>query len=176
MTGTDTALILIDIQNDYFTGGKNPLVGAEAAVQVAKQVLDKAREKRHAIFHVQHVSLHPGATFFLPDTPGAEIHPLLTPREGETVVVKHSPSSFRETSLLADLQAREIKRLFLCGMMTHMCVDTTVRVAADLGFDCTLIGAATATKDLVYDGETVPARQVQAAFLSALQGAFAKVI
>ena len=57
-----------------------------------------------------------------------------------------------------------------------MCVDTTVRAAADLGFQCVVVGDATATKDLGYAGAMVPAAHVQAAFLSALDGSFAKVI
>jgi nicotinamidase-related amidase len=169
------ALILVDIQNDYFPGGKNPLSGAEAAAQVARKALDKARKKQETVIHIQHVS-RPGAPFFLPDTPGIEIHPLLAPCAGEPVIQKHYPNSFRETSLLDELRRRRISRLYFCGMMTHMCVDTTVRAAVDLGFQCVVVGDATATKDLTYRGATVPAAQVQAAFLSALDVAFAKVV
>jgi len=170
------ALILVDIQNDYFPGGRNPVVGAEAAATVTKNVLDKAREKHEAIIHIQHTSLRPNATFLLPDTPGSDIHPLVAPLPDETVVQKHHPNSFRDTTLLAELQSRQISRLFFCGMMTHMCIDTTVRAASDLGFQCIIVGDATATKDLTYGSITVPAVHVQAAFLAALSGLFAKVI
>jgi len=91
-------------------------------------------------------------------------------------VQKHHPNSFRETILLDELRSRQISRLFLCGMMTHMCIDTAVRAASDLGFQCIVVGNATATKDLTYGSITVPAAHVQAAFLSALSGLFAKVI
>lgn len=170
------ALILVDIQNDYFPGGRNPVVGAEAAANVAKQVLDKAREKHEPIIHVQHISVKPNAVFFLPDTVGAEIHALVAPLPDEIVVQKHHPSAFRETTLLDELRKRQVSRLFFCGMMTHMCIDTTVRAAADLGFQCVVVGAGTATKDLSYGNITVPAAHVQAAFLAALSGLFAKVI
>jgi nicotinamidase-related amidase len=170
------ALILVDIQNDYFPGGKCPLVGVEAAATVAKQVLDKAREKHEPIIHIQHTSLRPSATFLSPNTPGSEIYPLVAPLPGEIVVQKHHPNSFRETALLDELRSRQISRLYFCGMMTHMCIDTTVRAASDLGFQCIVVGAATATKDLTYGSITVQAAHVQAAFLAALSGLFAKVI
>lgn len=166
----------MDIQNDYFPGGGNPLVGLEAAVMVDKKVLDNAREKHEPIIHIQHTSLGPNATFFSPGTPGSEIHPLVMPLPEEIVVQKHHPNSFRETPLLDELRSRKISRLFFCGMMTHMCIDTTVRAASDLGFQCIVVGAATATKDLTYGSITVPAVHVQAAFLAALSGLFAKVI
>ena len=175
-THDNQALILVDIQNDYFPGGRCPLVGAETAATVAKQVLDKAREKHEPIIHVQHTSLRPNATFLLPNTPGSEIHPLVAPVAEEIVVQKHHPNSFRETALLDELRSRQISRLFFCGMMTHMCIDTTVRAASDLRFQCIVVGDATATRDLTYGSVTVPAVHVQAAFLAALSGSFAKVI
>ena len=170
------ALILVDIQNDYFPGGRCPLVGSEAAATVAKKVLDKARGKHEPIVHIQHTSPRPNATFLLPNTSGAQIHPLVAPMPDEIVVQKHHPNSFRETALLDELRSRGISRLFFCGMMTHMCIDTTVRAAADLGFRCIVVGDATATKDLTYGSITVPAVHVQAAFLAALSELFAKVI
>jgi nicotinamidase-related amidase len=171
-----SALILIDIQNDYFPDGRNPLVGPEAAAQVARQVLEEFREQHNTIIHVQHISLRPSATFFLPGTPGIEFHPLVVPRPGEIIVQKQHPNSFRETTLLDELRSRNITQLRFCGMMTHMCIDTTVRAACDLGFTCTLVGSATATKDLTYGNTTVPAAHVQAAYLAGLNGLFAKVI
>jgi nicotinamidase-related amidase len=170
------ALILVDFQNDYFPGGRNPVVGAEATATVAQHVLEKARERGETIIHVQHISVRPNATFFLPGTPGVEIHPLVAPLPGEIVLQKNHPNAFRETTLLAELQSRQISRLFICGMMTHMCIDTTVRAASDLGFQCVVVADATATKDLTYGNVTVSAAQVQAAFLSALGGLFAKLI
>lgn len=87
--------------------------------------------------HVRHVSTRPGATFFLPGTKGAEIHESMKPREGETVIVKHDPNAFRETKLMEHLRERDIGRLVVMGMMTHMCVDSSTRAAADAGFACT---------------------------------------
>lgn len=175
-TRDDSALILIDIQNDYFPGGRNALVGAVAAAEVARRLLDQSREEHRLIVHVQHVSTRPDATFFLPGTPGIDFHPLVAPLPDELVVQKHYPNAFRQTDLLDQLRSRGVSRLSFAGMMTHMCIDTTVRAAHDLGFQCTVIGDATATKDLAHGGVTVPAAHVQAAFLAGLNGLFAKVI
>ena len=99
----------------------------------------------------------------------------MAPHAGETVLQKNFPNSFRETPLLEHLRRHEVTRLVIAGMMTQMCIDTTVRAAADLGFDCTLAHDACATRDLSFGGVTVPAASVQAAFLAALNGLFAKV-
>lgn len=171
-----SALLIIDIQNDYFPGGKMELEGAEAAAAHASSVLKKFREQRMPVFHVRHLSTRPGSTFFIPGTAGAEIHAKVQPREGEAVVEKHFPNAFRQTSLEEKLKAQNIQNLVVAGMMTHMCVDASVRQAADLGYKVTLVGNACATRAQSYGGETVPARQVHAAFLAALNGFYAKVI
>ena len=172
----DTALLIIDLQNDYFPGGTMQLEGAEAAARNASSVLSIFREKKLPVIHVRHLSVRPGATFFLPGTPGAQIHPAVAPREGETVVEKNFPNSFRNTSLKSVLDGMEVKNLVVAGMMTHMCVDASVRQAADLGYQVTLLADACATRAQAYGGETVPARQVHTAFLAALNGLYAKVI
>ena len=172
----DTALLIIDIQNDYFPGGAMELEGADAAGAQAGAALRNFRERKLPVIHVRHLSVRPGATFFLPGTKGAEIHAALTPQGSEAVVEKNFPNSFRNTELKDILDRQGIKNLVVAGMMTHMCVDATVRHAADLGFKVTLLGDACATRAQSYAGETVPARQVHAAFLAALNGFYAKVV
>lgn len=172
----NTALLIIDIQNDYFPGGAMELVGSDEAAQRASRVLETFREKALPVVHVQHISTRPGATFFLPDTRGSEIHERVRPREGETVIVKHYPNAFRETKLMEHLRERGIGRLVVMGMMTHMCIDTSTRAAADAGFECVLVHDACATRDLSFGGETIPAASVHHAFVAALSGAFAKVV
>jgi nicotinamidase-related amidase len=164
-----TALILIDIQNDYFPGGKMELEGPVEAAAQARGLLDFFRQQKWPTIHIQHISTRPGATFFLPDTDGAKIHPSIAPLAGETVIVKHFPNSFRETMLLEHLKGLGVERLVLCGMMTHMCVDATVRAAVDLGFPILLAADACATRALAYGETKVPAAQVHAAFLAALK-------
>ncbi|MDR2892485.1 MAG: cysteine hydrolase [Deltaproteobacteria bacterium] len=168
------ALLLIDIQNDYFPGGRMELHHSEAAGEKASELLEAFRNANLPIFHVQHIA-SPNASFFLPGTDGAHIHMLVTPLAGEPVIVKHYPSSFRETDLLEQLRAAGITELVIVGMMTHMCVDTTVRAAHDLSFACTLAGDACATKSLAFDGRSVTAQDVQTVYLAALHGTFAEV-
>ena len=169
------ALVLIDLQNDYFPGGRMELHGADAAVATAAGLLEAFREQGLPVVHVQHVATRPGATFFLPDTPGVEIHEAVRPREGERLVVKHFPNAFRETGLQAALTELGATQLVIAGMMTHMCVDTSVRAAADLGFQCQLAHDACATRALSFGGRQVAAPDVQAAYLAALNGSFASV-
>ena len=172
----DTALIVIDIQNDYFPGGAMELEGADAAGAQAAQALRSFRDRQMPVIHVRHLSVRPGATFFIPGTKGAEIHASVRPRSGETVIEKNFPNSFRNTALKEHLEKNNITNLVVAGMMTHMCVDASVRHAADLGYKITLLADACATRAQSYGGETVPARQVHAAFLAALNGFYAKVV
>ncbi len=170
------ALLLIDIQNDYFPQGRMELEGSLAAAQRAKTLLDLFREKNWPIFHIQHISTRPTASFFLPGTPGAEIHEVVKPVGGEAVIQKNFPNSFRNTDLLARLQKMEIQGLVICGMMTHMCVDATVRAAFDHGFECVTVHDACATKALQFKGEEIPAVKVHSSFLAALTAVYTRAL
>lgn len=170
------ALLLIDIQNDYFEGGTMTLLNSEKASENAKLALEKFRNNHLPVIHIQHIATKPGATFFLPNTFGAEIHKNVQPIAGEKVIIKHFPNSFRETELLSSLEEKGITDLTICGMMTHMCIDATTRAAKDFGYNCTLIGDACATRNLVINEETVHAADVQNAFLAALNSTYASII
>jgi nicotinamidase-related amidase len=164
-----TALILIDIQNDYFPGGKGELENPLAAAEQAARLLTFFRRQKWPTVHIQHVAIRPGATTFLPDTEGVKIHKSIAPLEGETIIVKHFPNSFRETNLLEHLKALDIEQVVLCGMMTHMCVDAGMRAAADYGFRVLLAADACATRTLTYGETKISAALVHAAFLAALK-------
>lgn len=172
----NTALLIIDLQNDYFPGGKFELEGTEAAAANARTALDAFRQRGLPVVHVRHESLAQGAPFFLPGTPGAQIYPLVQPIEGEPVVLKHYPNSFRDTGLKAQLDSLGIKRLVVAGMMTLMCVDATVRAAADAGYELVVLSDACAARALNFGGQTIPAAQVHGAFLGALAMSYAKVV
>lgn len=169
------ALLLVDLQNDYFPGGALPLEGIEAAAANARVALDAFRSRRLPVVHVQHLSVRSGATFFLPGTPGCEIHATLAPAAGEPVVQKHFPNAFRGTALEALLRDQAVDSLLIAGAMSHMCVDATVRAAFDLGFACTVLADACATRALEWQGRTVPAADVHAAFMAALRVPYANV-
>ena len=172
----ETALLLIDIQNDYFAGGRNPLVNAEQAADHAARALTLFRSKDLPIFHIQHISLQDGATFFLPDTDGCKIYQGVLPAQGEPVMIKHTPDSFFQTDLHERLTTQNIKRLYICGMMSHMCIDTSVRTAKRLGYSVCVLEDACATKDLVWEGETIPADTVHKTFMASLRGTIAEIM
>ncbi|GAA1825278.1 cysteine hydrolase family protein [Agromyces salentinus] len=171
-------LLIIDIQNDYFEGGANPLVGPDAAAANAARLLASHREAGQPVVHVQHVWDAPDAAFFAPGTHGVEIHPLVAPVEGEPVVVKAKPNSFLGTDLDARLRqaGADVDGVVVVGMMSSMCVDATVRAAADAGYSVTVAHDACAAPDLAFGDAVVPAAQVHAAFMAALDGSYAEVV
>ncbi len=170
-----TALLLIDIQNDYFDGGKCPLVGMDAAAKHCESLLAAFRESGLPVIHVRHEFLDTEAAFFAAGSEGALIHPLLAPAQGEPVVVKHQINSFKGTSLADLLEERGVKNVVIAGAMTHVCIDAVTRAAADLGYICSVAHDACATMDAEFDGVKVEARQVQAAVMAALDFAYAEV-
>jgi nicotinamidase-related amidase len=170
------ALLIIDMQNDYFPFGKMELVGIKEAAANVGRLLAKFRATGQPIFHIQHLSTSPGATFFLPDTDGVKIHSSVAPQDKELVIKKHYPNSFRETVLLEELQSSDIQELVVCGAMSHMCIDTTVRAGFDLGLSIVVVADGCATKDLAYGDQVIPAVQVQGAYMASLGAVFAKVI
>ncbi len=169
-------LLLVDIQNDYFPGGKMELAGSESAGQKARELLMFFREKKMPVFHIQHLSLRPGATFFIPNTSGADIYRAVEPQGNEPVVQKKYPNSFRETKLLSLLKEQGISKLVVAGMMTHMCVDATVRAAMDYGFQCLIAKDACATAELKLADYEISAVNVHMAFLAALNGIYGQVM
>jgi nicotinamidase-related amidase len=164
-----TALIVIDIQKDYFPDGKHPLVNPMEAARKAYMLLQCFREHGGHHVHIQHISREPDATFFISGERGADIHDSVAHFEGEPIVYKHEPNAFLNTDLLELLKSWEIERVVICGMMTHMCVDATARAASDLGFQVIVAEDACATRDLQFGGTTIPADHVHKAFLAALK-------
>ncbi|BBE15973.1 isochorismatase [Aquipluma nitroreducens] len=169
-------LLLIDIQNDYFSGGKMELIKMDEATENAQKLLSHFRKNKLPIVFIQHLATKPNASFFIPGTSGAEIHNSIRPLDNETVIIKNFPNSFRNTNLQEHLQSLNSTNLVICGAMSHMCVDTTTRAATDLGYSCTLIADACATRDLVFNDQKVKAADVQIAYMAALNGTFAQVI
>lgn len=165
----DTALLVIDLQNDYFPAGRYPLAGIEAAAAQAASLVAAARGKGVPVIHVRHEMKGAEAPFFAAGTPGAQINPLVAPREGEAVIVKENVNAFLGTGLDALLKEKGVSGLVVAGAMSHMCVDAATRAALDLGYAVTLAHDATATRDLAFDGKEVPAAQVQVTMMAALE-------
>jgi nicotinamidase-related amidase len=140
------ALIVIDVQNDYFPTGAYPLHDTQAVLERTVQAVRSAQAQGLPVVLVQHVAKGP-SPFFNADTEGVQIHPLLRAAAPDApVVVKAHADSFLNTTLQTTLAARGVDSLWLCGMMTHNCVTHTalspqaqgytVRVLEDL---CTTV-------------------------------------
>jgi nicotinamidase-related amidase len=169
------ALVVIDIQNEYFPGGALPLPHAEEAASRAAEAIEAARAAGVHVVHVRHEEPE-SDEYFVPGSPGAETHSAVAPAGGEPVIVKHHPNSFLETDLAERLEVVGASRVAFCGMMTSMCVDATVRAAADLGLDPVLVDDACAAPDLEHRGRPVAADAVHAAFCAALSDEIATVL
>ncbi|MGQ9370294.1 cysteine hydrolase family protein [Azospirillum sp. A39] len=170
-----SALLLIDHQREYLDGAL-PLAGIAAAVDAAGVLLRRARAAGAPVLHVLHVA-RPGAPLFAAGGSGAAVIPSLAPAYGEPTVVKSLPNAFAGTDLLDRLRGIGRSDLVVAGFATHMCVGATVRAALDLGFRCTVVADATATRDLPDPlGGVVPAATVQRAALAALADRFATVV
>ncbi|HVY53220.1 MAG TPA: cysteine hydrolase family protein [Gammaproteobacteria bacterium] len=171
-----TALLLVEIQNDYFPNGRMCIEKSTYVAAKAKQILQAYRAREWPVIHVQQISTRPNDTYFLPCTKGAEFHPDLQPTKGEIIVKKHYPNSFRDTNLLNVLNKNHINHLTICGMMTHNAIDATTKAAYDNGFMCTVLHDACATKDIHFNDSIIPAHNVQNSFLAALEPIYASVL
>ena len=169
------AIIVVDLQNDYLTTGKFPLMGIDSALENAARVVDAARRSGDLIINVRHES-PAGAPFFVSGTEGAEIIAKMAPRDGEAIVAKRYPNSFRETGLADLLSSAGVEEVTVVGAMSHMCIDATARAASDLGYKTTVVEDACATRDLEFQGEVVPAAKVHAAYMSALAFGYGQVV
>lgn len=171
-----TALVLVDIQNDYFEGGLWPVHKMQEVSANAARLLQNARDKGDTVIHVRHEFPTDDAPFFRPGSAGAQIHESVAPAEGEPVMLKHRPNSFHNTSLHEDLTAKGVTDVVVCGAMSQMCIDATARAAADFGYAVTVVEDACGAKEQVFDGEEIPAPQVHAAFMAPLSGSYARVV
>lgn len=163
-----SALLVVDVQLDYFVGGKYCLMGTDSVCSNIRILLDYARRVNVPVVYMKHITGANGS-LLVEGTDGAEIHPALSPKCGEKVLKKHYPNSFRDTSLLSYLNDNQITRLIVCGMMTDVSIDATVRAAKDLGFTVVVIGDACATRDRFLYGQLVKAKRVQEACLAGLE-------
>lgn len=170
----DSALVMIDCQNTYLSGVM-ALVGVEEALAEAARLLERARNSGASIIHIAHDS-GPGSPYDYSAEIGRIADPV-APRDGEPVIVKKKPNAFVGTDLHDQLQAAGRQNLILAGFMTHMCVNSTARGAFSLGYRITVVGDATATRDLpARDGGVLPARALHEASLAALSDLFAVVV
>lgn len=171
-----SALVLVDIQNDYFAGGLKPLEMMDVAAANAARLVAHCRRQELPIFHIRHIATSSKAPFFRPGTNGSEIHALVQPIENETILKKTRPNAFVGTPLEKKLREIGVEHLMLCGAMSQMCVDATARAAADLGFEVTVVEDACAAAAVSFGGVDVPPLQVHAAIMAPLMASYACVV
>ena len=172
-----TALIVIDVQrafDEWEAAGKrrnNP----EAIARIA-DLLSASRSSQTPIFHIRHEGTRPNSSF-LPGGTGYCVKDEARELEGEPVIVKRVNSAFIGTDLESRLRAADIKTLVICGATTNHCVDTTTRMAGNLGFDARLVRDATWTFDRAGpDGDVHSAEDIHAMTLANLHDEFARIV
>ena len=170
------ALLIIDLQNDYYDGGKWPLHETDKATDNAVKLLQYFRDTGETVIHVRHEFTGDDAPFFETGSAGAQIHPRVAPQANEAVVLKHHVNSFLETNLKQLLDDAGVKDLIVIGAMSHMCIDAGVRAASDFGYNCIVAQDACASRDLEFDTDIVPAEHVHKAYMSALSFAYARIV
>lgn len=169
------AIIIVDLQKDYLSSGSFALTGIDAAAANAARVVEAGRGKGDRIIHVHHIAKDAASPLFAPGTDGIQPIPAVAPRQDDTVIVKNYPNSFRETALHQILRDGDIEDVVVVGAMSDVCIDATARAAADLGYNLTVVHDACATRDKAFGDSVVPAPQVHATIMSALEFGYGKV-
>jgi len=171
------ALIVVDVQrafDEWEAAGKrrnNP-----QAVARIVDLLNTFRDHGAPIFHIRHEGTRPNSSF-LPGGTGYSVKDEARERTGEPVIVKRVNSAFIGTDLEQRLRRADIKTLVICGATTNHCVETTTRMAGNLGFDARLVRDATWTFDRTGpDGDAHSAEDVHAMTLANLNGEFARIV
>jgi len=164
VTGQTKTLLLIDIQDFYFPGGKSALVEPEKAAANAAKLLEYFRKEKLPVIHVRHNS-----------EPGGKIHDMVKPLASEKIFSKDAVSCFAGTGLQDYLKSIKTDTLVICGMQTHMCVEAATRAATDIGYKCILVHDACATKDLKFGDYIIKSSDVHYSTLATLKS-YARVV
>ncbi|KAI8890291.1 Isochorismatase hydrolase [Backusella circina FSU 941] len=173
------ALIIVDVQNDYFPNGKFPTWQPEETAEQIKILINKFRNENKEVIYVIHHSTdeqRKTLDFFEPGSWGAEIHDSVKPLPSEKVFIKEYSDSFVGTDLTEYLKSKSIDTTIVVGMMIHNCVNATAYSSTDLGFKTIVVDEAVNTMDLKYnENEVIPAEVLKKSFLAGIQFAYAKL-
>ena len=169
------ALLVIDVQNEYFTG-LLPITHPHAHLENILRVMDASRAADVPVVVVQHAFEQPELPFFKRGTPGWELHPEVANRPNDHLISKNLPGSFTGTDLEPWLREKEVDTVTIAGYMSHMCCDTTARQALHLGFRVEFLGDATGTLPLKNSAGEVTAEELHRSILCAQQMMISEVI
>jgi len=138
-----SALLVIDVQQDLFSGPDAAYRGDEVMARIA-DLAARARAAGTPVVYVQHDG-EPTDGLCALGTPGWEIHPAVAPQEGDTIVHKVNSDGFYETNLNETLRALGAETLYVTGFASQFCVDATSRRATSEGYDVVLVSDAHTT-------------------------------
>jgi nicotinamidase-related amidase len=170
-----TALVVIDFQNEYFTG-KMPVPDGQAAMENARRLVAFADRSGIAVYHVQHVA-PAGSPVFAIDGDTVKFHPQMQPRPGDAVMQKQTVSAFAGTDLAERLRKAKVETVIVAGLMTHACVAGAARDAVPAGFQVIVASDATATRAITRaNGDTVDHRALHRAALAEIEDTFGSVL
>lgn len=169
------ALLVIDVQNEYFTGAL-PITYPAGHLERILEAMDAAIANKVPVIVVQHHMTDPNQPFFQKGTPGWELHPEVAKRPCDLMIEKTLPGSFTGTELDAWLREQNIDTVTIAGYMTHMCCDTTARQAVHRGFTVEFLSDATGTLALSNSAGEVTAEELQRSILCAQQMMLSEVL
>ncbi len=169
------ALLVIDVQNEYFTG-KLPVTYPANSLKNILRAMDAAQERHVPVVVIQHTAPQPDSTTFRRGSREWELLPEVVGRPREVLIHKSLPGSFTRTELETWLRQRGIETVVIAGYMTQMCCDTTARQAVHLGFNVEFLSDATGTLDFRNEAGAVTAEELHRAILVTQQMRFGKVL
>lgn len=169
------ALLVIDVQNEYFTG-KLPITYPSGSLANVLDAIDAARAKGLPVVVIQHASPQPDAAAFRKGSKEWELHPEVAARMHDVLIHKSLPGSFTGTELETWLRQRGVETVAIAGYMTQMCCDTTARQAMHLGFGVEFLSDGTGTLSIKNDAGEVSGEELHRAILVTQQTRFSRVI
>lgn len=169
------ALLVIDVQNEYFTG-KMPVTYPEGSFDKILKAVDAANQSEIAVILIRHEAPQKDAAAFVKHSREWEIGEELLQKEHACIVDKNFPGSFTDTELEDFLRGMGIDTIVICGYMTQMCCDTTARQAFHLGFSVEFLSDATGTLDVANNAGKITAEELHQAILITQAMMFSQVI
>jgi len=169
------ALLVIDVQNEYFTG-RMPIKYSYESLENILKSMDEASKHDIPIILIQHTALQKDSKTFIKGSKEWEIHNEIKERKYNLIVEKNLPGSFTGTDLEDLLRKMNVDTIAICGYMTQMCCDTTARQAFHLNFSVEFLSDATGTLDISNSAGTISAEELQKAILITQEMKFSKVL
>lgn len=169
------ALLVIDVQNEYFTG-KLPIKHSDRSLENIIKSMSEASKNEIPIILIQHTALQKDSRTFVKGSKEWEIHDKVKNRKHDYIIQKNLPGSFTGTILENLLRKLHSDTVTVCGYMTQMCCDTTARQAFHLGFSVEFLSDATGTLDISNSAGTISAEELQKAILITQAMKFSKVL